>query len=185
MNYLKDDESRLLDKLVIAVLGFGWIIPLLLVSCGTLVLDAATERPNQEQINTSAQAEPIDTLLPSKAVETTQSAYVAPESVLTTTQAAYITPETIQTTTEAVYVPPAPVPVRTTTEAVYVPPAPAPVYTTTEAYVPPTQNEDVYYKNCAEARAAGAAPIRRGQPGYRAALDRDGDGVACERYHGR
>jgi hypothetical protein len=39
---------------------------------------------------------------------------------------------------------------------------------------------DVYYKNCSAARAAGAAPILQGQPGYRAALDRDGDGVACE-----
>lgn len=38
-----------------------------------------------------------------------------------------------------------------------------------------------YYRNCAEARAAGAAPIYRGGPGYRPELDRDGDGVACER----
>lgn len=38
----------------------------------------------------------------------------------------------------------------------------------------------VRYKNCAEARAAGAAPIRRGQPGYASHLDRDNDGVACE-----
>ncbi|WP_026234508.1 thermonuclease family protein [Calidithermus timidus] len=38
-----------------------------------------------------------------------------------------------------------------------------------------------YYRNCTEARAAGAAPIYRGQPGYRKGLDRDGDGVACER----
>nr|WP_264357292.1 excalibur calcium-binding domain-containing protein [Pseudarthrobacter sp. MM222] len=29
-------------------------------------------------------------------------------------------------------------------------------------------------------RAAGAAPIRAGQPGYSRSLDRDGDGVACE-----
>ncbi|MFC5139613.1 thermonuclease family protein [Actinomycetospora rhizophila] len=36
------------------------------------------------------------------------------------------------------------------------------------------------YANCAAARAAGAAPLLRGQPGYRAALDRDDDGVACE-----
>jgi len=40
---------------------------------------------------------------------------------------------------------------------------------------------DVYYANCSAARAAGAAPIRRGQPGYRPALDRDNDGIACER----
>lgn len=37
-----------------------------------------------------------------------------------------------------------------------------------------------HYPNCAAARAAGAAPIRRGQPGYRPGLDRDGDGIACE-----
>ena len=39
---------------------------------------------------------------------------------------------------------------------------------------------ETYYANCAEVRAAGKAPLRRGQPGYAAHLDRDGDGVACE-----
>lgn len=38
----------------------------------------------------------------------------------------------------------------------------------------------VYYANCAAARAAGTAPIHRGEAGYRAGLDRDDDGVACE-----
>ncbi|WP_408993094.1 excalibur calcium-binding domain-containing protein [Streptomyces sp. 1268] len=37
-----------------------------------------------------------------------------------------------------------------------------------------------YYKNCDAVRAAGAAPIRSGQPGYGRHLDRDGDGVGCE-----
>ncbi|WP_227698530.1 excalibur calcium-binding domain-containing protein [Sphingomonas hengshuiensis] len=37
------------------------------------------------------------------------------------------------------------------------------------------------YASCADARKAGAAPIRRGDTGYSAKLDRDGDGVACER----
>lgn len=37
-----------------------------------------------------------------------------------------------------------------------------------------------YYANCAAARAAGAAPVRYGDPGYRPGLDRDGDGVGCE-----
>jgi hypothetical protein len=45
---------------------------------------------------------------------------------------------------------------------------------------PPATGGTVYYKDCAEARAAGAAPIHRGDPGYRAGLDRDGDGIACE-----
>ncbi|WP_083629596.1 excalibur calcium-binding domain-containing protein [Sphingomonas koreensis] len=36
------------------------------------------------------------------------------------------------------------------------------------------------YPNCAAARAAAAAPIRAGDPGYSRRLDRDGDGIACE-----
>jgi hypothetical protein len=36
------------------------------------------------------------------------------------------------------------------------------------------------YANCTAARAAGAAPVRRGDPGYSRKLDRDGDGVGCE-----
>jgi len=46
---------------------------------------------------------------------------------------------------------------------------------------PATPPSSVYYRSCAEARAAGAAPLYRGQPGYRPELDRDGDGIACER----
>ncbi|WP_434714174.1 excalibur calcium-binding domain-containing protein [Bacillus cereus] len=38
-----------------------------------------------------------------------------------------------------------------------------------------------YYKNCAAVRAAGKAPLYKGQPGYDSHLDRDGDGVACEK----
>ena len=45
-------------------------------------------------------------------------------------------------------------------------------------YVPPAPA--AYYANCAAARAAGAAPLFRGEPGYRSALDRDNDGIACE-----
>lgn len=37
-----------------------------------------------------------------------------------------------------------------------------------------------YFANCGAARAAGAAPVRRGDPGYSSRLDRDGDGVGCE-----
>lgn len=47
--------------------------------------------------------------------------------------------------------------------------------------VQPPAPSTVYYANCTAARAAGAAPIYRGQPGYRPALDRDNDGIACEK----
>ena len=36
------------------------------------------------------------------------------------------------------------------------------------------------FANCAAARAAGAAPVRRGEPGYGPRLDRDDDGIGCE-----
>ena len=39
----------------------------------------------------------------------------------------------------------------------------------------------VHYKNCEEVKEAGAAPLHKGDPGYSSKLDRDGDGVACEK----
>ncbi|MGH3654586.1 excalibur calcium-binding domain-containing protein [Glutamicibacter sp.] len=51
-------------------------------------------------------------------------------------------------------------------EEVYEAPAPAPA--------------SAFYANCTEARAAGAAPISRGEPGYASHLDRDGDGIGCD-----
>lgn len=38
----------------------------------------------------------------------------------------------------------------------------------------------VYFPNCTATRAAGAAPVRAGDPGYARHLDRDGDGIGCE-----
>ncbi|MEU8886842.1 excalibur calcium-binding domain-containing protein [Streptomyces sp. NPDC048442] len=39
-----------------------------------------------------------------------------------------------------------------------------------------TSAAKVYFKNCSAARAAGAAPVRKGDPGYGRHLDRDGVG---------
>lgn len=41
------------------------------------------------------------------------------------------------------------------------------------------------YRNCAQARAAGAAPLYAGQPGYSPHMDGDADGIACEPYRGQ
>lgn len=43
-----------------------------------------------------------------------------------------------------------------------------------------TAETNVYYKSFKEVRAAGKAPLHKGDPGYRAGLDRDNDGIACE-----
>ncbi|MEA5367581.1 excalibur calcium-binding domain-containing protein [Amycolatopsis sp., V23-08] len=75
---------------------------------------------------------------------------------------------------------PTPTPQPPAPETKAAPPKPAPEPTTEEAPAP-EQDSAAYYKNCSAAKAAGAAPLHRGEPGYRPALDRDGDGVACER----
>lgn len=69
------------------------------------------------------------------------------------------------------------------------PPAPVETYVAPETYAPQSYApaplaepvpQAAYYSNCSAARAAGAAPLYRGQAGYAPKLDRDNDGVACE-----
>jgi hypothetical protein len=74
--------------------------------------------------------------------------------------------------------PPARVPKVTTAPAKSPRTAAVPLPEVPQAEVPDAPA--AYYANCTAARAAGAAPLYRGQPGYRSALDRDNDGVACE-----
>ena len=42
------------------------------------------------------------------------------------------------------------------------------------------QTRSIYIRNCTHARQLGLAPVYRGDPGYRRALDRDNDGIGCE-----
>ena len=110
----------------------------------------ATPRPIASVVATTATTADADT-----AADATPTATPTPAERTTTAAA---TPATTTKTT------------RTTTTTK----PPAGGGTTTK---PPAQ---VYYRNCDEVRAAGAAPLYAGQPGYRTALDRDKDGVACE-----
>lgn len=61
----------------------------------------------------------------------------------------------------------------------YVADQPAPVvsYSVEGATTPATPT--LYFADCTQAHAAGYAPIAEGQPGFRADLDPDGNGVAC------
>lgn len=112
------------------------------------------------------------------------TAAAVPDPVPTTPTAAP-TPTPTQTT--------APVPLLTSPRPAVSPkppvvrkPSPTPRRTTSRPKPPPPPEEPkpepapVFYKNCDAVRAAGADPIRRGQPGYGRHLDRDGDGVGCE-----
>jgi hypothetical protein len=81
---------------------------------------------------------------------------------------------------------PAPAPAAVAPAPAPVAPAPAPVVPAAPAPAAPAPAPAapapaaVYYANCTAARAAGAAPLYAGQAGYRSALDRDSDGIACE-----
>lgn len=43
-----------------------------------------------------------------------------------------------------------------------------------------TRVKGIFFAYCSEARAAGYAPMREGEPGYSPHLDRDRNGIACE-----
>ena len=83
----------------------------------------------------------------------------------------------VQRTTAA----PTPTPTATTQ------PIPAPPTTATreaEPVPPPAVDPPsggLNFRSCAEAKKAGFSNMRRGTPGYSANLDRDGDGIACDK----
>ena len=56
-------------------------------------------------------------------------------------------------------------------------PAPAPAYEPAPAPAAP----DMKFSSCKEALAAGYSHMTTGSPGYSTNLDRDGDGVACDK----
>ncbi|WP_221327196.1 excalibur calcium-binding domain-containing protein [Actinoplanes sp. L3-i22] len=93
----------------------------------------------------------------SPSVVVTTDPVAASEPVVPVTEAAGTTPTTAGSTAGSA------TPARTT--------KPTPAKTTTKA---------VYYANCDAVHDAGLADLGRNDPGYRKALDRDGDGVACE-----
>ena len=132
---------------------------------------------NSEEYVVTAQDPAKGKTATSKTIKLTAKAKVAPTpSPSPTTKSPSPTPTTTSPT-------PTPTP-EPTTEAPAPEPAqperheeaPAPVHQEQRAPEPQT-----YYANCAAARAAGAAPIYQGQPGYRSGLDRDGDGIACDK----
>ena len=43
-----------------------------------------------------------------------------------------------------------------------------------------TQSQVTWVRNCTHARELGIAPVHRGHPAYRRALDRDNNGIGCE-----
>ncbi|MGW1782956.1 excalibur calcium-binding domain-containing protein [Streptomyces sp. NPDC002143] len=100
------------------------------------------------------------------------SAAPRPTVTVTTTATETAVPEPAGTTTATATV--------TATKTVKVTEKAAANENTTEDDDAAADSGSVYYDNCTAARAAGAAPVHAGDPGYGRHLDRDGDGTGCE-----
>ncbi|MFE4501357.1 excalibur calcium-binding domain-containing protein [Rhodococcus sp. NPDC056743] len=141
---------------------------------GIAVGTGASEESTTPAVTSSATASST-----TAAATTTKTTTVTTKVTTTTLAPVTTTTVVVPTTTTTLAVVPLVPQVQATTEAPYVPPV-----TTEPAYIPPpvkVPDAGVSYANCAEARAAGAAPILKGEPGYSTKLDRDKDGIACDK----
>ena len=156
----------------------GWAVPAIAVLPALIFMGSTTTTEPESPAVAAVAAVP--------ALPTVTTTSAPPSTTTPTTTPAPITTTTVAPTTEAVT---AIVEVPTTTE--YIPlPDPEPVYIPDPVYTP----EPVYtapaplvavppvvsYANCDAVRAAGAAPIYAGEPGYSIKLDRDKDGIGCD-----
>ncbi|WP_327635757.1 excalibur calcium-binding domain-containing protein [Kribbella sp. NBC_00482] len=125
---------------------------------------------------------------PTTADPTTGTPPGTPSTSTTSPTSPSSTPPTTTTPTTPTTTTPAPTTPTPTTPS---PSTPTPTPTATTA-VPsatpssspsstPSTTPAVVYRDCAEVRAAGKAPLYRGDPGYTPELDNNGDGIACER----
>ena len=144
----------------------------LAVYCSTMTV----RRPTAPSVAvlTGRASTPTTSPLPSRPATPTPTPTPTPTS--TPASGPTATPTPMPTPTVTLTPVPTPMP---TSEPVAPPIAAAPP-TAVPAPTATTSAPSASYANCAAVRAAGAAPLYRGQPGYRSALDRDGDGVACE-----
>ncbi|GAA4481227.1 hypothetical protein GCM10023094_28970 [Rhodococcus olei] len=147
-------------------------------ACGTGGGSESTPTPTSVAPSTTT---PPKTTTRTAAVPTSTTAPQAPAGLFApadpTTYAPPATEAQIAPARADVYTPP-PAPAHTP------PPAPAPFVAPPAAPAPVAPKppaSSTYYANCAAVRAAGAAPLYAGSPGYSTKLDRDGDGVACEK----
>ncbi|PVY33944.1 excalibur calcium-binding domain-containing protein [Williamsia muralis] len=152
-----------------------WIVAAVFALLMIVGLVAPSEEKSDEKPKTVAEASTPAVTSPPKTTSTTTTA------TTTTTTAAPPTRIVTSVVTSIVEVPVT----RGIPETNTATQAPLPVMprTSTPVYVPVAPDSDagaVYYENCTAVKAAGAAPIMQGEAGYRSALDRDGDGVACE-----
>ncbi|MGW6417995.1 excalibur calcium-binding domain-containing protein [Streptomyces sp. NPDC055055] len=152
-------------KIVVTVVSGLWFL-------AVLVSDDPKEKgaDDPKPATTATASAAPTTAEPTTPPATTEAPTPTPEPTTQAPTTEAPEPTTQAPTTEA------PEPAHTTPKPV----KPRPAQTTRPAETAEPEPE-VHYANCTEVRDAGAAPIHRGDPGYSSRLDRDGDGVACER----
>jgi hypothetical protein len=177
-----------LQRRLLRVPVWGWMAGVLIVAVG-----AATGTTQNAPVTKTTRPEPsvlAEREVAPAAVRATAPT-VAPTTTATTATTATVTTPTATTNAPRVATTtPAPIPVTTVPTAQQeAPESPTTAVDSTKPTTPrpiaaPASIErppaSVYYANCAAVRAAGKAPLRREDPGYRSGLDRDNDGIACE-----
>ncbi|MFI5497003.1 excalibur calcium-binding domain-containing protein [Actinoplanes sp. NPDC051859] len=160
-------KRRKTNKIILGVAG-----AIVALCCGGTAIIAAFTDPPESSLSAAPTA--ATSTAPTKgllgAIPAVTVAPATPSSSPTTISPAPKTPTSTKSATRKPSTAPAQATVRPKPTTKRPKPQPTPTR---------DQPESVYYKNCDAVRAAGKAPIRRGDPGYGRHLDRDGDGQGC------
>lgn len=180
------ETSEVLDEMQaeLSTLSHDQLVELVMSACVQLETKSTTEDVSNAVVEslddeletvTASEVEGFGDILDSAAPELCPDGVAAHPTLIRTLarKGAAMTPTTTAPPTTTTAAP------TTTAVPVTAPPTTVPPPPPTTA-APQPAAPSVYYKNCDAARAAGAAPVRVGDPGYASHLDRDGDGVGCE-----
>lgn len=165
--------------------GIIFIFLLILAIFGSLISGGDSTEPASDETSSPTQ---VSTPTPSATSETPKvTASPSPAEIESTIPAEVSTvqaPEPIPEQTIPVEEVAPPAPVETFVETAPEPPAatqPAQFFQAPAEPAPAPVQENLNFGSCAEAKAAGYSHIPAGHPAYSSKLDRDGDGIACDK----
>ena len=165
--------------------GIIFVFLLILALFSSLISGGDSTEPASEETSSPTQ---ISTPTPSATSETPEvTASPSPTGVESATPSEVATEQAVEPTPEQTVpieevAPPAPV--ETPAETIPEPPVatqPAQFFQAPAKPAPAPVQENLKFGSCAEAKAAGYSHIPAGHPAYSSKLDRDGDGIACDK----
>lgn len=165
--------------------GIIFVFLLILALLGSLISGGDSTEPVSEETSSPTQ---ISTPTPSATSETPEvTSSPSPTEVESATPSEVATEQVVEPTPEQTVpveevAPPAPV--ETPAETIPEPPIatqPAQFFQAPAEPAPAPVQENLNFGSCADAKAAGYSHIPAGHPAYSSKLDRDGDGIACDK----